>query len=122
MQLTPKQKKFAEYYVQSGNMYKSAIAAGYTEKYAKAKAHLIPDNPEVAEFIKQRGEAASRKRIITALKRQEILSRIAVDEEEETNNRIKAIDTLNKMTGEYIINAQVTGGIGVTIIDDIKDD
>lgn len=42
--MTARQKKFAEYYAQSGNTVQSAIKAGYSEKYAKADACKILDN------------------------------------------------------------------------------
>lgn len=35
--------------------------------------------------------------------RQVLLSDIARDDENEPNDRIKAVDTLNKMTGEYTV-------------------
>ena len=38
--MTARQKKFAEYYAQSGNTVQSAIKAGYSEKYAKADGRV----------------------------------------------------------------------------------
>lgn len=38
-----------------------------------------------------------------AIERQEILSTIARNEDLATSDRIKSIDTLNKMTGEYTL-------------------
>lgn len=35
MKLTPKQKKFAEYYIQSGNATEAAKKAGYSTKTAR---------------------------------------------------------------------------------------
>lgn len=55
-----------------------------------------------------------------ALQRQEILSEIAGNVHEETDSRIRAIDTLNKMTGEYTQKVSLDGDKGVVIIDDIK--
>nr|DAV89590.1 MAG TPA: Terminase small subunit [Caudoviricetes sp.] len=40
---------------------------------------------------------------MTAKDRQVLLSDIARDDENEPNDRIKAVDTLNKMTGEYTV-------------------
>ena len=107
--LNARQKKFAEYYAQSGNTVQSAIKAGYSEKYANADACKILENPRVSEYIKELTAKAQQDRIITAVERQAILSDIAKSDEELTPDRIRAIDTLNKMTGEYLNKVEVSG-------------
>lgn len=97
-----KQKKFAEIYAQSGNATQSAIQAGYSAKFAHTNAVKLLHNTAVAEYIRQLSEAEQDKRILSAKERKAMLSDIARDTCEATKNRIKAIDSLNKMTGEYI--------------------
>lgn len=104
--MTARQKKFAEYYAQSGNTVQSAIKAGYSEKYAKADACKILDNPSVAEYIRVLSEKAQDERIMTAKERQALLSDIAKDGKNDPADRIRAVDTLNKMTGEYAAKIQ----------------
>lgn len=94
--MTARQKKFAEYYAQSGNTVQSAIKAGYSEKYAKADACKILDNPSVAEYIRVLSEKAQDERIMTAKERQALLSDIAKDGKNDPADRIRAVDTLNK--------------------------
>ena len=101
--LNARQKKFAEYYVQSGNAVQSAIMAGYSEKYANALAYKLLENIGVSEYIKEISEKFKDERIMTAKDRQVLLSDIARDDENEPSDRIKAVDTLNKMTGEYTV-------------------
>ena len=101
--LNTRQKKFAEYYVQSGNTVQSAIKAGYSENYANARAYELLENVGVSEYIRELSEKLKDERIMTAKDRQVLLSNIARDDENEPNDRIKAIDTLNKMTGEYTV-------------------
>ncbi len=101
-----RQKKFAEYYAQSGNTVQSAIKAGYSENYASTNACKLLENDRVAEYIKQLSEKAQNERIMTAKERQALLSDIAKDDENAPSDRIKAVDTLNKMTGEYITKVQ----------------
>ena len=101
--LNARQKKFAEYYVQSGNTVQSAIKAGYSENYANARAYELLENVGVLEYIKEIYEKLKDERIMTAKDRQVLLSDIARDDENEPNDRIKAVDTLNKMTGEYTV-------------------
>lgn len=107
--LNLRQKKFAEYYAQSGNTVQSAIKAGYSEKYANADACKILENPRVSEYIRELTDKLSDKRILTAKERQETLSDIARDADNEPTDRIRAIDTLNKMTGEYLNKIEVSG-------------
>lgn len=101
-----RQKKFAEYYAQSGNTVQSAIKAGYSVNYANARAHELLGNVGVAGYIRELTEKAQDERIMTAKARQVTLSDIARDTDAEPADRIRAIDTLNKMTGEYITKVE----------------
>ena len=102
-------KKFAEYYYECGNAEQAAISAGYSEKYARGNAHKLVANSCISEYIRQLSEKAQDERIITARERQALLSDMAKDTENAPSDRIRAIDTLNKMTGEYTVkvDAQV---------------
>ena len=106
--LNLRQRKFAEYYAQSGNTVQSAIKAGYSENYANARAYELLENVGVSEYIKELTEKAKDERILTAKDRQVMLSDIARDSENEPSDRIKAVDTLNKMTGEYTVKVDTT--------------
>lgn len=116
--MTERQKKFAEYYAQCGNTVQSAIKAGYSENYANTNACKLLENDRVADYIRELTEDAQTARIMTARDRQAILSDIAKDKQNELSDRIRAIDTLNKMTGEYTQKVDVSGNMGVKIIDD----
>ena len=104
--MNERQKKFAEYYAQSGNTVQSAIKAGYSEKYANARAYEMLENVGVAEYIRVLSEKAQDERIMTAKERQALLSDIAKDGKNDPADRIRAVDTLNKMTGEYVAKIQ----------------
>lgn len=60
----------------------------------------------VAEYIRELSEKAQDERIMTAKERQALLSDMAKDDENAPADRIRAIDTLNKMTGEYVTKVQ----------------
>lgn len=104
--MNERQKKFAEYYAQSGNTVQSAIKAGYSEKYANARAYEMLENVGVAEYIRELSEKVQNERIMTAKERQVLLSDIAKDGDNDPADRIRAVDTLNKMTGEYVAKIQ----------------
>lgn len=106
--LNPRQKKFAEYYAQSGNTVQSAVKAGYSENYANGRAYELLENVGVSAYIKELTEKAKDERIMTAIDRQVMLSDIARDSKNEASDRIRAVDTLNKMTGEYTVKVDAT--------------
>lgn len=106
--LNMRQKKFAEYYAQSGNTVQSAIKAGYSETYANSRGYELLGNVGVSEYIKELTDKLKDERILTAKDRQVMLSDIARDAENEASDRIKAVDTLNKMTGEYTVKVDTT--------------
>ena len=106
--LNMRQKKFAEYYAQSGNTVQSAIKAGYSETYANSRGYELLGNVGVSEYIKELTDKLKEERILTAKDRQVMLSDIARDVENEASDRIKAVDTLNKMTGEYTVKVDTT--------------
>ena len=106
--LNPRQKKFAEYYVQSGNAADSAVKAGYSEKYAAQNTDKLLKNTNISNYIKELSEKAKDERILSARDRQVMLSEIARNTGNEPSDRIKAVDTLNKMTGEYTVKVDTT--------------
>lgn len=106
--LNIRQKRFAEYYVQSGNAAESARKAGYSETYAEHRTDEMLRNVEISAYIKELTEKTKDERILTAKDRQIMLSDIARDEENFAADRIRAVDTLNKMTGEYTVKVDTT--------------
>jgi phage terminase small subunit len=113
-----RQKKFAEFYAQSGNTVQSAIQAGYSVNYANTNACKLLENDRVSEYIKQLTKKEQEERIMGVCERQALLSDIARNENEKTQDRVKAIDTLNKMTGEYV--TKIEGSISAEVNDPFK--
>ena len=109
-----RQRRFAELYAGSGNVVQSAIGAGYSETYANSRAHEeLLENIGVAALIKEFSDKITDKRIMSAKDRQVTLSDIARNDENEPSDRIRAIDTLNKMTGEYLSKVEIGGTLKV---------
>lgn len=49
--MTIKQKKFADEYIKTGNVYQSAINAGYSENYAKTNACKLLEKDSVKAYV-----------------------------------------------------------------------
>ena len=108
--MNARQKRFAEYYAQSGNAADSARRAGYSAAYAEHRTDEMLRNVEISAYIRELTEQAKDERIMTARDRQVLLSDIARSGAEDAD-RIRAVDTLNKMTGEYLSRVELTGGL-----------
>nr|DAF51169.1 MAG TPA: Terminase small subunit [Myoviridae sp. ctQVY25]DAW81369.1 MAG TPA: Terminase small subunit [Caudoviricetes sp.] len=111
MKLNARQKSFCEFYVASGNATESAIKAGYSEKYTNKNVSKIRQNTAVQEYIKELQEKAKTNRIMTAVERREFLTEVIKNGNEKLQDRLKALDILNKMDSEYIEKMQLSGQV-----------
>lgn len=82
--LTPKQRKFADEYIKSGNAYQAAIEAGYSRNYAKAQSSKLLENVGIKSYIDERMAEIASKRIMDATEAVELLTSIARGETKET--------------------------------------
>ena len=63
--MTLKQQRFADEYIITGNFYKSAVEAGYSEKYAKSQSHKLLDNVGIKSYIDERLAKLESEKIAT---------------------------------------------------------
>ena len=63
--MTLKQQRFADEYIITGNLYKSAVKAGYSEKYAKSQSHKLLDNVGIKSYIDERLAKLESEKIAT---------------------------------------------------------
>lgn len=103
--LTPRQKAFADNFIESGNLYNSAIKAGYSEKTAKNARKNIMDKHGVSEYIAKRTKPTEEKRIATGDEVLEYLTKVMrgevkdqFDLEAPLSERTKAAVELAKRT------------------------
>ena len=122
-------KKFCEEYVTNGLNGTHAYFAAYTnikkETTARTNASRLLTNANVCAYIQELQAKLQAQAILNIAERQKILSSIVLASEEETsyNDKMKAIDILNKMDGAYTTNTNVTmeGGVNITIVPDADD-
>ena len=124
--LTAKQEAFCQNIIQGmsqADAYRSAYdTKRMTDKSVWEKASELASNVKVAERLKElRGQLANEK-IMSAQKRLEWLTRLIDSEDEDTNTKLKAVDIMNKMQGEYTrkVEANVVNevNINVELVDD----
>lgn len=66
MKLTPKQKAFADYYIQYGNCTKAAIKAGYSERSASEIGAENLRKPQLRLYIDEAMKQKENERIASA--------------------------------------------------------
>ena len=101
--MTPKQKKFCEYYIQSGNATDAARKAGYSEKTANRIASENLSKPDIAQYIAERigdqdktlvADADEVLQFYSAVMRGEVKDQFGLDA--SLTDRLKAGDSLMK--------------------------
>ena len=101
--MNPRQKAFADYYIETGNATEAAVKAGYKESTARIIGAQNLTKLNISNYIKERMEQADKKRIAsadeviafyTAVIRGEIKDQFGLDA--SLADRIKAADSLMK--------------------------
>lgn len=82
--LTPKQCKFADEYIKSGNAADAARKAGYSKRSARSVGQENLTKPDIKQYIDEQMAEIASKRIMDATEAVELLTRIARGEEKET--------------------------------------
>ncbi|QEA51425.1 terminase small subunit [Leuconostoc lactis] len=84
MKLTPKQQKFADEYIKTGNATQSAIEAGYSRRAAKEVGYENLTKPHIKDYIDERMEQIASNRVMGYTEAVELLTSIARGELMET--------------------------------------
>lgn len=109
MKLNARQKAFCEFYVVCGNATEAAIKAGYKEKNARFVGCENLTKANIKEYIEELQQKAQTSRIMSAIERREFLTKMILKEDAKDTDRLKALDILNKMDGEYTEKVQLSG-------------
>lgn len=103
MNLTPKQRAFADYYIETGNASEAARKAGYSLKTAGTIGNENLQKPEIIEYINSRMTELESRRAMTADEVMLFYSAVVRGEvkdqfglEVSVADRIKAADSLMK--------------------------
>lgn len=124
--LTPKQEKFVKCIVLDGMNYSDAYRSAYNtsgmaEKTINEKACRLKDQDNIRARILELSAEIDSPKIMSATRRAEKLSEYA-EHAEDPNVAMKAIDLLNKMTGEYVQKVEANVDTSYTINIELSDD
>lgn len=107
MKLTPKQQKFADEYIKTGNATQSAIEAGYSKKTAAVIAAENLIKPNIKSYIAERMEQIASNRVMGYTEAVELLTSIARGELMETVV-VGTMDGVEKVEKEADIKTRIT--------------
>ena len=124
--LTEKQKRFIDYYIETANATEAAIRAGYSEKTAKQIG--CENLAKLDCFIKAKLESKSKERIASQDEVLEFLTRVIRNEELDQfgldaslRDRLESAKLLGQRYGTFTQKVEHTGAIPVVIDDDIRE-
>lgn len=124
--LTAKQEAFVQNIIQGmsqADAYRSAYPnQRMSDKTIWESASKLMANPKVITRLTELREQLANEKIMSAQKRMEWLTKVIKDDYEKTENKIKALDILNKMDGEYVQKIQADVQTETTINIELVDD
>lgn len=121
--LTPKQKAFADYYIETGNATYAAIRAGYSKKTARVIGQENLTKPAIKQYIDKRNKVIESERIASITEVKEYWTRVMRGQEKDQfgldaslQDRNKAAENLAKSYGMFInkIEANVDATVNST--------
>lgn len=118
--LSPKQKAFADYYIETGNATEAARRAGYKKPNVQGSQNL--EKLSVKSYIEERIKAVDEARIAKGDEVLQYLTKVMRGEEKDQfgldatiSDRTKAAELLGKRYRLFTDKMEVTGEIPVVI-------
>ena len=114
--ITPKQRKFAEAYVKTGNATESYKLAGYswkTESTAGVNAHKLLKNHKISALIEELNQKLTDESIADIKEVKQFWTQTMRDRAEEMKERLKASEMLAKTGGAFLDRVEVSGEVEV---------
>lgn len=109
--MTHRQELFIQEYIKTGNATNSAIKAGYSKRTARSIGQRLLTNVDIKKKINELSQKIACNNIMTAKERQEYLTKLINADDVKISDKLRAVDMLNKMTGEYIQKVEVNGNV-----------
>lgn len=118
--LTPKQERFIQNIVSGMSQrqaYKDAYNNNMTDKQLDEEACKLFNSPKVSQRYQELISKMEDNAIMTAIEKRKILKDIAYNRNNSVSDIIKAIDTDNKMAGEY--TTKIEADVGIKKLEDV---
>ncbi|PAE32468.1 terminase small subunit [Bacillus sp. 7884-1] len=109
--LNIKQKRFADYYIETGNATTSYLRAGYEAEgnAAEVNASRLLRNAKVLEYIKERNEQMDVETIADITETKRFWTEIMRDENADMKDRLRASEFIAKTNGAFVEKKELQG-------------
>lgn len=114
--LTEKQKRFADYYIETGNAEESARRAGYN---ARGNTTKLLHNTTIKKYIEERNKKLESNTIANMVEVKEFWTNFLRSENIEPKDRLKASEFIAKTNGAFLDRVEQTN---IEIVIDIEED
>ena len=125
--LTDKQEKFAQAVALEGMSLSDAYRSAYDtarmkDKTINEKASILAKDDKITARVAELRASVVSPKIMSAQERMEWLTQLIGNDNVGTTDRLRAIDIMNKMQGEYVqkVEAEVKNAISINI--ELSDD
>lgn len=124
--LTPKQEKFVQSLIQGmsqADAYRSAYATkNMSDKTIHEAASRLVADSKVSARLSELREQMTKDTIMSAQNRLEWLTETINDKDVSVSDKLRAVDIMNRMQGEYVqkVEAAVTNAVNINI--ELSDD
>jgi len=108
--LNLKQRRFAEYFSETGNATEAAKRAGYSEKTAYSQGQRLLKNAEIAQRVRDLNAQAADIRVASATEAKALLSDMMKDPDQKSSDRIRAAELLLRSSGAFVKIREDDGG------------
>ncbi len=124
--LTEKQKRFIDYYIETGNATEACKLAGYKGKNLNTIG--AQNLAKLSIFIKVKLEEKENQRIASQDEVLQYLTKVMRGEEKDQfgldaslQDRTKCAELLGKRYGTFVDKKEVSGGYTVELVDDVNE-
>lgn len=124
--LTEKQKRFIDYYIETGNATEACKLAGYKGKNLNTIG--AQNLAKLSIFIKVKLEEKENQRIASQDEVLQYLTKVMRGEEKDQfgldaslQDRTKCAELLGKRYGTFVDKKEISGGYTVELVDDVNE-
>ncbi|MBG9450419.1 hypothetical protein ABE67_14055 [Cytobacillus firmus] len=110
-ELNIKQRKFADYYIETGNATESYVRAGYQAagNAAEVNSSRLLRNAKVMEYIRIRNEQLDKQTIADITEAKKFWTEIMRDRAFDIKDRLKASEYIAKTNGAFLDKKELKG-------------
>lgn len=118
MKPTEKQKRFADYYLASGNAEEAARKAGYN---ARGNTTKLLQNTTIRKYIDERNRQLESDRIANMEEVKQFWTNTLRNDENDMKDRLKASEYIAKTNAAFIDRHEHEGNMTISIDGEVKE-